>query len=125
MSRPIIALPGGITISETGKLPAPHEFSLVSSDKFGNPQPLPSGLGNLPLYLDHDGFFSVNGPLDLTVDSARTAVTLVNHDAIQPLITNIAGFSDANPRVAPDHYQYINDDGINRFNPSPLNSHPP
>jgi len=123
----VLALPGGITISETETLPAPYEFTLVSSDKFGNPHPLPAGLGTLPLYPDHEGFFSVNGPLDLTVNSPRIAVALVNHDnhsAIQPLITNIPGFSGENPQVPPDHYQYMNDDGINRFDPSPLNSHP-
>ena len=73
-----------------------HEFSQVSFDKFGYPQPLPPGLGGLQLYPDNDGFFSVNGPLDLTVLSPHAAPALVNtdsHFSILPLITGIPGFS--------------------------------
>lgn len=43
-----------------------HEFSLVSFDQSGYPQPIPPGLAELPLYPDNHGFYSVNGPLDLT-----------------------------------------------------------
>jgi len=115
----------GLAICETGALPAPHHFSLLSFDKFGNLEPLPAGLGDLPLYLDHDGFFSVNGPLDLTVPS-RTAVTLVDHDshpAVRPLITNIPGFSREKPQIAPDYCQPINDDAISRSATSPPKTH--
>ena len=42
------------------------EFSLVSFDQSGYPQPIPPGLAELPLYRDSHGFYSVNGPLDLT-----------------------------------------------------------
>ena len=112
----------GLAINDTGILPPPYDFSLVSFDKFGNLDPLPAGLGDLPLYLNHDGFFSVNRPLDLTVPSP-TAVTSVNHDshpAIQPLISNIPAFSGENPQVVTGHYQYMNDGATNRSAASPL-----
>ena len=113
-----LAAPAGLAIGETGALPAPRHFSLVSFDEFGNLEPLPTGLGNLPLYPDHDGFFSVNGPLDLTV-LCGTAVTPVNHG------TNIPGFFGENTQVAPDHCQYMNDNAISRSDTSPLNLGPP
>jgi len=117
-------VPARLQISETGALPPLHHFNLVSFDKFGNLKPLPSGLGDQPLYLDHDGFFSVNGPLDLDFTAlARTAITPVDHDshpAIQPLISNIPGFSGENPQVSPDHFQRMNDGATSRSATSPL-----
>ena len=69
---------------------AQHEFRLVSFDMFGKPEPLPAGLGNLPLIPHDNGFYSVNGPLNLTVFSPRGAITPVNggnHATIHPLVT--------------------------------------
>ena len=117
-----LAAPAGLPISETGALPAPREFSIVSFDQFGNQEPLPAGLSDLPLYHDHDGFFSVNGPLDLTVPS-RAAMTLVDHDSYT-VITNIPGISGENPQVGPDHCQHMNDGAISRSATSPYNLHP-
>ncbi|KAG0637826.1 hypothetical protein HOY80DRAFT_970795, partial [Tuber brumale] len=62
----------------TGTLLAPYEFRLVSFDESGKPRPLPPGLGNLPLFLDDDGFHSVNGPLNLTVLFPSVAIAPVN-----------------------------------------------
>jgi len=80
-----------LVISRTSTLPPPQVFRLISYDKLGYPQPLPGGLGVLPLYLDQDGFCSINGPLDFTFFPriAVTPVTHYNHSAIHPLITNI------------------------------------
>jgi len=113
-----------LAICKTGNFPAPHHFSLVSFDKFGNLEPLPAGLGDLPLYLDYDGFFSVNGPLDLLSRTALTSVDHDNHPGIQPLITNIPGFTRENPQVAPDHCQRMNDGGTSRSATSPRNLPP-
>jgi len=106
---------------------ADQEFTLVSFDKFGYPEPLPPILGALPLYPDHDGFFSVNGPLDLTVFSPRTALASVghnNHSMIRPLIGDLPGTPGKNSHITPDHYQhYLNDDVISRFaTPPPSHS---
>ena len=97
---------------------APSQLELVSFDRFGNLQPLPAGLSSLPLYLDDDGFFSVNGLLDLTISSpvlAASPATGDNHLAIHPLIANILGFPDENQRVAPHDHQYLNNDTTRRF----------
>jgi len=94
---------------------AVREFTLVSFDKFGHLEPLPPILGALPLYPDHDGFYSVNGPLDLTIFSPRTALAPVNH-MIRPLTSDIPGTPDENSHITPDHYQHsLNDDFISRF----------
>lgn len=101
-----------------------YGFSQVSFDKFGHPQPLPPGLGDLPLYPDNDGFFSVNGPLDLTVFSPHAAPALVNtdnHSSILPLITSIPGFSGENPKIIPNNdSHYLDGNAIGRFVPSRL-----
>ena len=93
------------------------EFSLVSFDGSGYPQPLPPTLGDLPLYPDDDGFFSVNGPLDLSAFS-RTPLAPVNkdnHSAI-PLITDTPGFPCENSDITPDGHQcYLNDDAIGGY----------
>lgn len=100
-------------------------FSLVAFDDFGNPQPLPPGLGNLPLYPDNDGTFSVNGSLGLTAFFSHEALALINsdHDSlIGPLITRIAGFSCDSPHStgAADHgSHYSNGDMITRLATSP------
>ena len=115
-------------ITQTRTLPAPRGLSLVSSDKLGNPLPLPTGLGDLPLYLDHDGFYSVNGPLDLTVHSPCAALAPASHDnhlIIYPLITDSPGPSGENAEVMPGHCQYTNDNAISRYDTSPINLGPP
>jgi len=106
---------------------ADQEFTLVSFDKFGYSQPLPPILSALPLYQEDDGFFSVNGPLDLTVFSPRTALAPVGHDnhsMIRPLIGDIPGTDGENVHIAPDHHQhYLNDGVISRFaTPPPSHS---
>jgi len=103
---------------------ADQEFTLVSFDKFGYPEPLPPILGALPLYPDHNGFFSVKGPLDLTVFSPRTALAPVSHDnhsMIRPLISDIPGTHGENAHIAPDQHQHsLNDGVISRFATPPL-----
>ncbi|PUU74676.1 hypothetical protein B9Z19DRAFT_1068029 [Tuber borchii] len=91
-----------------------QDFRLVSFDTFGVPQPLPLGLGNLPLYLDDDGFHSVNGPLDLTAHASCTLATPVNHD-VNPTIGAfvISGPDDKKPSISPDLPQYqLNADAV-------------
>ena len=103
-----------------------HELSLVAFDNFGCPQPLPPGLGNLPLYPDYDGTFSVNGRLDLAVSSPHEALAPItgdHHAVIHPLIPGIPRFSCANPHstCTPDRdSHYSNHDAITRFVISPL-----
>ncbi|KAG0637821.1 hypothetical protein HOY80DRAFT_1081872 [Tuber brumale] len=96
---------------------APHEFRLVSFDKLGEPQPLPVGLGNLPLYYDGNGFYSVNGPLNLNAISPRIAIAPPNRDSpptIRPLAADISGLPSQNPYVSPAHGQNgLNNDAIN------------
>jgi len=127
-THPVVAAPVRLAITQTRTLLVPHAFSLVSSDKFGNPLPLPTGLGNLPLYLDHDGFYSVNGPHDLTVNPPYAELAPANHDnhfMIYPLLTDSPGFSGENAEVIPDHRQYRNDNAISRSDTSPINLGPP
>ena len=105
---------------------AGQEFTLVSFDKFGYPEPLPPILDVLPLYPDDDGFFSVNGPLDLTAFSPRTALAPVNHDnhsMIRPLISGIPGTPGENSHITPDHHQHYLNEVISRFaTPPPSHS---
>ena len=106
---------------------ADYELALVSFDEFGYPEPLPPILGALPLYPDNDGFFSVNGPLDLIVFFPRTALTPVNHDnhsTIRPLISDIPGTPGQNSHITPDHHEhYLNGKAISRFaTPPPSHS---
>ena len=103
--------------------PTRHEFALISFDKFGNPQPLPLGLDDLPLYPHDDGYFSVNGPLGLRSFYANLALTPVNganHSIIHPLITNIPGpLNEKSPSIPDHHLRYYNDDTISRLATSP------
>ena len=95
------------------------EFSLISFDKSGYRQPLPPGLGDLPLYLDDDGYFSVNGSMDFRLVSPHTALTPVSHDnesTFCPLTTDIPGFSGENPDITPDpHVGHLNADTISKL----------
>ncbi|CUS14000.1 unnamed protein product, partial [Tuber aestivum] len=89
--------------------PAPHQFELVSSDEFGAPHPLPRELGDLPLYPDEDGFYSVNGPLDLTILPSNVAVPPVdrgNHVTFHPLTNQTQHLADQqHPHISPHHRQ--------------------
>ena len=118
----------GAAIGPTGAPLAAQEFSLVSYDATGKPQPLPPTLGNLPLYPDKDGFFSINGPLDLSTSSPCPILAPVNNDnhaMIQPAITNIPHFDDDPLHEIQTRYQFCpNSDTIYRFVTSPFNSHP-
>ncbi|CUS13999.1 unnamed protein product, partial [Tuber aestivum] len=90
-----------------------REISLVSFGEFGTPRPLPTGLGSQPLFPDDNGFFSVNGPLDLTTLTSGTAVAPPNrdgHSTIHPLITDLSSFSGQNPRATPSRRQSLNND---------------
>lgn len=101
--------------------PTLPEFTLVTFDNFGYRQPLPQGLGNLPLYPDQDGIFSVNGPLDLTVSSShetRAPVNCDNQSTICPLSTSIPGFSGQNLQVTPNRHLHHLYDNISRLVPS-------
>ena len=71
-TAPVKPLIGGASAPPEG-----HELNLVSFDKPGYPQLLLQELGDLPLYLDNDGFFSVNGLLGFTVFSPRTELAPV------------------------------------------------
>ncbi|PUU74674.1 hypothetical protein B9Z19DRAFT_1110522, partial [Tuber borchii] len=97
---------------------APHEFSLISFDNSGYRQPLPPALGDLPLHLDHDGYFSVNGSLDLTVSPPQTSLAPVSHcneSTFRPLITDITGFSGENSHTTPNpHSGYLDADTISK-----------
>ena len=119
----------GAAIGPTGASLAAQEFSLVSYDATGKPQPLPPTLGNLPLYPDRDGFFSINGPLDLSASSPCLILAPVNNDnhaMIQPAITNIPHFDDDPLHEIQNRYQFrSNNDAIYRFVTSPSNPHPP
>ena len=114
----VAAAPVKPLIGEVSIPLAHNEFSLVPFDGSGYPQPLPPTLGDLPLYPDDDGFFSVNGPLDLTAFS-RTPLAPVNqdnHSAICPLITDTPGFSCENSDITPGRHQcYLNDDAIGGY----------
>ena len=112
-----------------GEASPPHtlpEFSLISFDKSGNREPLPPGLGNLPLYLEDEGYFSVNGALDFTLFSPHTALAPVSYDiqpTIHPMINNIPHFSCESQHIAPDrHPYYLNDDTISWY-ATPPSSH--
>jgi len=117
-AAPVKPLIGGVTTSLAGQ-----EFSLVSFDKSGYPQPLPPGLGDLPLYSDDDGFFSVNGPLDVGVFSPHIKFAPVNHgnhSTIPSSITSITGITGECSHIAPDGHPCLsNDDAISRFVTSP------
>ncbi|KAG0637819.1 hypothetical protein HOY80DRAFT_1023538 [Tuber brumale] len=79
-----------------------HELRLVSFDKFGKPQPTPAELGDLPLYLDEDGYYSVNAVAPADPGSNST---------IQPLINDISGFSCGSLRISPSHpHHYLGND---------------
>lgn len=118
-SRPsVVATSIGHATNGTNTTLAPPEFRLISFDKLGNRTPLPLGLGDLPLYLDDDGYFSVNGPRDLAVFSSHPTIVPINHDnhsSIYPVVANPSGFSSENTRVSPDRRQFNNDDFISRF----------
>ena len=100
-----------------------QEFSLISFDKSGNRQLLPPGLGDLPLYVDDDGYSSVTGSIEFTLLSPHTALAAVSHDnqsTFHPLITDIPGFSGENPQGTPDpNLGYLNVDTISRLVTSP------
>jgi len=97
------------------------EFSLVSFDQSGFPLPLPPALGDLPLYLEEDGFFSVNGSLDLAVFYPRTVPVLApvnhdNHSTISRFISEIPSFPGLSSRTNRDrHLRSVGDDTIPRF----------
>ena len=93
-----------------------HDFSLVSFDTFGVPQPLPPGIGNLPLYSDNDGFHSVNGPLDLTAHPPCAVVAPVNPDTNPMIDAFISSPDDKNPSISPNlHQHHLNNDAVMRF----------
>jgi len=102
------------------------EFSLVSFDQSGFPLPLPPALGDLPLYPDDDGFFSVNGPLDLAVFYPPTVLAPVNHDnhsTISRFINEIPGFPGLSSVTKRDrHLCSVDDDVVPRFVTSPPSS---
>ncbi|PUU80018.1 hypothetical protein B9Z19DRAFT_1192157 [Tuber borchii] len=103
--KTVDAAPVEPAIGEPSTPLALYEFSLISFDQSGCRQPLPPGLGNLPLYLDHDGYFSVNGSLDLTVFSLHTTLARVsyyNESTFCFLVTDISSFSVENPHVTPN-----------------------
>ena len=115
----------------TGGAPTPHaehEFSLVSFDKFGLPLPIPPGLGDLPLYPDTHGFYSVNGSRELTGLSDRTvcAPPPLDEDRFRmdELGVDIAKFSSENRNMACNLPSYnLNHDAISRFaTPPPSHS---
>ena len=118
-SRPsVVATSIGHSTNGTNTTLAPPEFRLISFDKLGNRTPLPLGLGDLPLYLDDDGYFSVNGPLDLTVFSPHLSIVSINYDnhsSIYPFIADPPGFSGEHTCVSPDRRQLNNDNFIRRF----------
>lgn len=115
-NRAIAAAPVKPVIGESSVPLAVCEFSLISFDKSGHRQPLPSGLGDLPLYPDDDGYFSVNGSLDFTLFSPHTALAPIgnhNHSTIRHLASDIPGFSGENPHVTSDpHSGHSNADTI-------------
>ncbi|KAG0136235.1 hypothetical protein HOY82DRAFT_599482 [Tuber indicum] len=49
---------------------ATHPIFLVDFDELGNPVGLPAGLGDLPLYQDQNGWYSVLGSWNGTTDSS-------------------------------------------------------
>ena len=103
----------GVLLAQDDHSPI-HDFQVVSFDTFGVPQPLLPGLGNLPLYFDDDGFYSVNGPLGLRAHPPCAVVTPVNHDAN----STIGAFmiSDKKPSISPNLPQnHLNDNAVNRF----------
>ncbi|PUU74668.1 hypothetical protein B9Z19DRAFT_1110520, partial [Tuber borchii] len=93
-----------------------QEFSLISFDNSGYRQPLPPGLGDLPLYPDDDGYFSINGSLDSTDFSPQTTLASISHDnqsTFNPMITDILGFPAESPHVTPDpHSAHLNADTV-------------
>jgi len=110
-AAPVKPVIGGVSASLAGQ-----EFTLVSFDKFGYPEPLPPILSALPLYQEDDGFFSVNGSLDLTPRTALAPVNHNNYSMIRPLISDIPSTPGENSHIPPDHHQhYLNDDVISRF----------
>ena len=107
-----LALPTGAA----GTPPALPEFRLVSF-ALGAPQPLPLGLGDLPLYLDNDGFHSVNGPRDFAALPLCSPVTPVSHTGsamIEASVTVISSLCDKKPCICPDHTHCCLDDVISR-----------
>ena len=105
-----------------------REFSLVSFDILGSPQPLPPGLGDLPLYPDNDGFRSVNGPRDFTAPPLCSAVAPVSHDStsmIEASVTVISGPSDKKPSISANYSQSFLDDIISRSVTCPTTLDPP
>ncbi|KAG0637820.1 hypothetical protein HOY80DRAFT_1002307 [Tuber brumale] len=105
----------------------------VSLDMSGKPQPLPAGLGNMPLYNDGDGFYSVNGPLNLTILScpAVPPTSRDNRSTIRPSVGDLSSFPGENRRISPSRPQHcLNNDATSRFvtppnpySPTPLNIH--
>lgn len=115
--KPVI---GGLCTSTPLAL---KEFSLVSWDKSGYRQPLPPELGDLPLHLDDDGYFSVNGTLDFTVLSLQTPIPPVSSDnqyTIHRLSSDLPGFSGENAHFTLDlDLRSLCDDTISRLVASP------
>ena len=85
------------------------EFSLVAFDQSGHRQPIPPGLAELPLYPGNHGFYSVNGPLDLTGLSPRTVCyPLEKGDAPwnDGLDVDIVPFSGETRHTSPHQHSY-------------------
>ncbi|PUU74672.1 hypothetical protein B9Z19DRAFT_1110521, partial [Tuber borchii] len=102
-------------IGAAGTTRALQEFKLVSFDTFGAPQPLPPGLGDLPLYLDNDGFRSVNGPRDFAALPLCSAVAPLSHDCsamIETSATVISGLTGKNLCISSSHTKSYLDDAI-------------
>ncbi|KAG0133640.1 hypothetical protein HOY82DRAFT_625992 [Tuber indicum] len=93
--------------SGVSTLLAPPEFRLVSFDKLGEPQPLPAALGDLPLYDDGNGFYSVNGPLNFTIIPPCAAVAPTNryNPTIHVSTVEISSLPGQSSRASPSHRQ--------------------
>ena len=61
--------------------PHPTDNYLCDSDELGNPPRLPAGLGDLPLYAEEDGWYSVLGPWNGTTDNSERANLNAAHQA--------------------------------------------
>ena len=118
-----------VSTYRSSRQPPLPEFSLVSFDALGSPQPLPPGLGDLPLYLDNDGYCSVNGPRDFTALPLCSAIDPDSHDGssmIKPSVTVISGLSDKKPSISASPSQpCLNDDAISRSVTFPSNLQAP
>ena len=75
-------------------------IALVDFDELGNPLGLPNGLGDLPLYQEKDGWYSVLGPWNTASDNPDTAheatkVNLDNNIQVAIPITPLSPFRNA------------------------------